>query len=103
MSNKKPTDASDEEAVERAEEKALLKQQLRDEALKELLGTKKGRNYYWHLMAMAGVFETSFSTNALTMAKNEGERTIGLRLLTDLMRVCPEMYAVMAKEENDNG
>lgn len=104
MSKHKHSHASAEEDVARAEEKQELLQRLRDEALKELLSTRKGRDYYWHLLGLTGLFETSFATNALQMAKNEGERNIGLRLLTDLMRVSPDTYPLMVKEqEKENG
>lgn len=99
MSKKKPVDASDEEAVARAEERIELEQKLRDEALADLLSTPKGRDLYWFWMGQTGVFETSFNTNALTMAKNEGMRNFGLMLLTDLHRVAPEKYTLMVQEQ----
>jgi hypothetical protein len=34
------------------------------------------------------------------MACAEGERNIGLRLLSDLMQACPDRYIEMLKEAN---
>lgn len=90
-----------EEAVKLAEDKERLEQKLHDERIKRLLGEKWGRALYWQWLREGGVFEASFSTNALQMAKNEGERMFALRLLTDLMRACPEQYPVMVKENDD--
>lgn len=95
-------DASNEEDVAAAEEEARLLQTLRDEVVAEIMDTQKGRDWMHGLLTFTGLFETSFDKNALQMAKNEGERNIGLRLLADIHRVCPEQYVVMIQEKADD-
>ena len=66
--------------------------------LKWLMGSKRGRRVVWRLLDTAGVFRLSFNTNALQMAFNEGNRNYGNRTLAQLQAVCPDLYALMAKE-----
>jgi hypothetical protein len=37
----------------------------------------------------------------IAMAFKEGERNIGLQILRDLMRACPDMYVLMMREANE--
>lgn len=83
------------------------KQELRD--VDDLMSTPAGARFIWRLLKLTGVYRTSFSSDALIMAMNEGQRNIGLRLLADLMEACPEKYINMmrtakertSKEEED--
>jgi hypothetical protein len=52
------------------------------------------------LLEQCHVFQTSFSTNALSMAAAEGERNIGLILLGEIMAACPAEYVRMMEERN---
>lgn len=66
-----------------------------------LMGSKRGRRIVWRLLEEAGVFRTSFNTNALLMAFAEGTRNYGLRVLGLIHSHCPELYAPMLKEQRD--
>ena len=50
------------------------------------------------LLGDAGVFRSSFNTNALQMAANEGNRVYGLRVLNRVMALAPEKFEHMLKE-----
>ncbi|MCM2575069.1 endopeptidase [Achromobacter xylosoxidans] len=67
--------------------------------MKWLMGNRRGRRIVWRLLSRAGVYRTSFSTNAMQMAFNEGNRNEGLRLMTSLLQNCPERYAEMLQEQ----
>jgi hypothetical protein len=54
--------------------------------------TPEGSRYLWSLMAQAGVSQTTFTGSALTSAFKSGEQNMGLRMLADVMEVCPEAY-----------
>ncbi len=60
-------------------------------------------------MDQAGVFRSSFNTNAMTMSFAEGHRNYGLRILALIHSQCPELYPTMMKEQtadertNDDG
>jgi len=62
------------------------------------LKSRSGRRMLWRLLEFAGVFHSTFSTDAMVMAFNEGKRAQGLMLLADIHAVDPDGYILMAKE-----
>lgn len=102
-----PYDPTDIGGLERAQKEAKAREQTRTDTevsdLKWLMnGGPRGRRHIWGLLAQSGVFRSSFNTNAMTMAFQEGQRNIGLRLLSMIHEHCPESYTVMV-EENTHG
>ena len=103
MSNYDPLDL-------RGQERAKAQRELRERLdreneqadLKWLMGSKRGRRVVWRLLDSAGVFRTSFNTNAMSMAFAEGGRNQGLRLLAMVHALCPEQYPAMMKEQSTN-
>jgi hypothetical protein len=69
--------------------------------VKWLMGSKRGRRIVWRLLDQAGVFRLSFSTNAMQMSFNEGNRNYGNRTLDLIHRTCADLYTQMLKESND--
>ena len=69
--------------------------------IKWLMSSKRGRRFIWRLLEMAGVFRSSFNTNAMTMSFSEGNRNYGLVLLNKLHALCPELYPTMIKEQKN--
>lgn len=45
-----------------------------------------------------GISSSSFSTEPLIMAFNEGKRSLGLQLIGEINRISPELYVKMALE-----
>jgi hypothetical protein len=64
---------------------------------KWLMSNKRGRRIIWRLLEKTGVFRTSFTGDNATFF-NEGQRNIGLMLISDIHEYCPEMYLTMLKE-----
>lgn len=100
----------------KAQERTRSDKDLRDRLEREseesdirwLMGNKRGRRIVWRLLDHAGVFRSSFNTNAMSMAFAEGNRNYGLRMLAQVHALCPEHYPVMMKEQtnertNDDG
>jgi hypothetical protein len=100
----------------RGQEKAKAQRDLRERLDREneegdvkwLMGNKRGRRVVWRLLDTAGIFRSSFNTNAMAMSFAEGNRNYGLRLLSLVHSQCPELYPVMMKENtnertNDGG
>lgn len=110
MSNYDPLDL-------RGQEKAKAQRDLRERLDREneegdvkwLMGNKRGRRVIWRLLDQAGVFRSSFNTNAMAMSFAEGHRNYGLRILGMIHTQCPELYPTMMKEQtadertNDDG
>ena len=70
--------------------------------VKWLMSSKRGRRVVWRLLDQAGVFRTTFNTNAMSMAFAEGNRNQGLRLIAMIHALCPEQYPAMMKEQSTN-
>lgn len=70
--------------------------------LKKVLGFPEGRRFVWELLSDSGIFHTSFSQNALTMAFNEGHREIGLGILDEINKNMPELFTQMRNEYVSN-
>lgn len=64
-----------------------------------LMGDRRGRRIVWRMLSEAGVFRSSFSPEALTIAFNEGRRDSGLKLLAQTNELCPDLYTTMMKEQ----
>lgn len=76
-----------------------LDQQNEAEDFKWLMASKRGRRIVWRLLEQAGVFQLSFSPNAMQMAFAEGRRSYGNRTLAQIHALCPEQYTVMVLEQ----
>ncbi len=110
MSNYDPLDlrSQDRSKAER-ELRERLARENEEADLKWLMGNKRGRRVIWRLLDQAGVFRSSFNTNAMAMSFAEGHRNYGLRILGMIHTQCPELYPTMMKEQtadertNDDG
>lgn len=92
-------------AVERlaeAEREELAKRARQDDEneTKWLMGSEQGRAYVWRLLERAGIFASSFNSDALVMALLEGRKVEGLRHLELINELCPNQYFVMVSEAN---
>ena len=101
-SNKATRDPIDLAGIEAEEQREALteaeKAKQDDDDFRWLVGTSRGRRIVWRLLGDAGVFRSSFNTNALQMAANEGNRVYGLRVLNRVMALAPEQFEHMLKE-----
>lgn len=77
------------------EQVAFARRRIRDaekaslEARQRLLATSAGKLYFREQLERAGVFRSSFDSDPLRMAFNEGRRNEGLRLLSELFAADP--------------
>lgn len=103
MSESDPTDIP---GLEREQARKALSRKVSKDTeesdLKWLMGSRRGRRIVWRLMEHAGVFRPVFNTNAMAMSFAEGNRNYGLRILTQIHSVAPELYPIMVKEHHDN-
>lgn len=97
-----PLDLEAQDAAKSQQDDATRLQRQREvDDLKWLMGHKQGRRYMWVQLNNYGVFRTSFSSDPLVMAFNEGARNQGLKLIADIHEHCAERYAEMTKEQHD--
>lgn len=92
---------TEQQELDKASADALrqLVQQQQDEDFRWLMSDQRGRRIVWRLLSEAGVFQTSFNPEAMTMAFKEGQRTAGLQLLAQVHKLCPDLYTTMMKEQ----
>lgn len=97
-----PTDLRGQQAGKReADARKRVAREMEIADLKWLMSSKKGRRLMWRLLELSGPFRLSFDPNAMKMAFNEGNRNLGNQLFGEVMTLCPEMYPVMVKEQQD--
>lgn len=102
MSSYDPLDIKGQERAQTDRElRDRLARENEEEDIKWLMSDKRGRRVLWRLMDQAGVFRSSFNTNAMAMAFAEGNRNYGLRLLSTIHSCCPKQYPVMMKENTN--
>lgn len=95
------TDISEEQLLKDAELKQkMLADRQRDDLI-HVMGSSQGRRVIWNLLAKAGVFSVSFTGDNNATNFNEGRRSEGLRLFSDVMQHCPDLYMTMAKEARE--
>lgn len=92
------TDQQDQAADEASKARDLVIQQQQTDFL-WLMRDKRGRRIVWRQLSDAGVFQSSFHPDAATMAHKAGWRDAGLRILTQVHTLCPELYTTMMKEQ----
>lgn len=93
-------DHDEQEAAEaNAEEARRLQRVIEIDDLRFLMGTKQGRRLMWRILAQAGVYRTSFiAPNAMQVSYLEGQRSVGLAWLGEIMEHCPETFTDMTME-----
>lgn len=97
-----PTDtALLQQLADEAAARAAIDKQTEIGDFKWLMSQKRGRRYVWRQLELAGVFQTSFTSDALQMAFSEGQRNQGLRILGFIHEHAPESYLEMLKEQHD--
>jgi len=95
-----PYDASNRRDVRTAQKQAKVAEQQRKEIMNGIMSVAPGRKWMCELLETCHIFATSFSDSQLRMAFMEGQREIGLRMLSDIMGACPDQYVEMMRERN---
>lgn len=73
----------------------------REDAIRALLATVKGRRFIWWLLEVGKEGIQPFTANALTTAFNCGELNVGKQILAQVIEIDPEGYLRLLKERQD--
>lgn len=101
MSNDPLDIEAPEKAEQDREEKLRLTQRREADDFKWLMADPRGRRVMWHLLSLAGVYQSSFTGNSETFFR-EGRRSMGLKIVDLIHTHCPDKYATMTKEAIDD-
>src|SRR5262245_6449683 len=93
-------DAGNRRDVRALEKQAKLADQQRREIVTGIMSVEPGRRWMHDILTACHIVSTSFSDVGLRMAFMEGQREVGIRLLTDIMGACPDQYIQMMREAN---
>ena len=96
-----PYDAGNRKDVRAAEKTAKLVEQQRREIISGIMSVAPGRSWMCDLLEHCHIFHTSYNDLPHRMAFMEGQREVGIRLLTDIMGACPDQYVLMMRERNE--
>lgn len=97
MRRKQPS-TTDERDLERASRNEKREEELLDAGLALIMSEKASRSFMWWLLGETGLFKTSFNTNALVMAHNEGRRSVGTMLIDRITEADAQSYLTMQNE-----
>lgn len=87
-----------ERAAKAANERAEQDSQHAIEDLRYVMQDKRGRRVIARILEMTGVDRSSFHTSGSVMAFNEGQRNVGLKLLSQVLASSPDGYSQMMQE-----
>lgn len=100
-----PFNAGDEGQVETRSRSAKRREKQARKDFADVMNTPGGRRVMWALISRCGVFHSSFAKakgDAAMTAFFEGERNVGIELITRATTETPASYALMVKENGDN-
>lgn len=90
--------AADEQQVKSAVLKNKLGREREIDDIRFLLSTEQGRRFYWRYLSVCGIYQQSADNSGSWTYFKEGQRSIGLILMNDLMEADTEAYVKMIKE-----
>ena len=88
---------SDESSVQESAQKSKFTRDQELNDIRSLLNATEGRRFLWRLLTHCGVYKQSFTGNSETFFL-EGQRSVGLWALADIMDAEPDAYLRMIKE-----
>lgn len=69
-----------------------------DLALRDIMESAEGRYWIWNLLSLCRMFATPMTDEDRWTAFRCGEQNVGLQVMQQVHRVCPELYAQAMNE-----
>ncbi len=95
--------AADADEVKAAAKKVKRADERHKDDVRRLLASDFGRRILWEYLSRCGVFRADCPVNSGSLYFDNGQRNIGLGILTDITNADPDAYILMMKEAKDNG
>lgn len=96
-----PEDLGNPEDVGKRVSKAKLAQRELDEGLRSLMRSPISRKWMWAHLTSLGAYASPFGPDPHMTYFRGGRQNVGLELIAEINRVCPELYPLMVKEQED--
>jgi hypothetical protein len=93
--------ASDTRQIRAAIKRSKTDRALDDGVLLALMTTPNGRAWMWRFLSRLHAFHTPYTGDNNATNFQCGEHNVGLELINDLLRACPDQYIFMMREAND--
>jgi hypothetical protein len=94
--------ASDPRTVEKKEKLQRERGRSKEDFIRASLGTREGRIWFWDLLDECGVFRNPWTANALVTAHACGEMNVGQKVLAEVVRIVPDYFSTMLKENESD-
>ena len=91
-------DPNDERQVSKSKAKDKRAREIEIEELREILATVAGRRFVWRYLSKCQVFGQTATQSGSWTYFNEGARSIGLQLFSELNEANPEAFVKMMNE-----
>jgi hypothetical protein len=98
MSRPLVTNAANENQLKSAAHKENLIEEFRAKDFRKLLEQKEFRRFAWRYLCDCHVFKQTFDHSGSVTSFNEGKRSVGLKLMAEIVDSSPEAYLQMMKE-----
>lgn len=95
------TDATSKPQIARAKDRAKADRRANDHIIRTLMGLADGRRWVWIRLGEANIWSSTIRLGEggyAATAFEEGKRSLGLALLADVTRLCPDFYITMTRE-----
>lgn len=90
--------------VQKNNKRVDIQDEVENNDLRHVMGTRQGRRFvYKIMMRYCGFITSSYDASGSRVYFNEGQRSIGLRLFTDIDVACPERFIEMITESKQKG
>ena len=92
-------DAGDKESVQKKQKSNRTRRAVEGEFLRGVLSQPAGRAVMWRILSKCGLYrDNPFPDAPGSMARHEGQRSIGLWLLAEIFDADPNAYERMRRE-----
>ena len=86
-------------AREIAEREQKAKREIEISDFKWLMTDERGRRFVWRLMSEGRVFHNPAGADMFEIGRQVGEKSQGLKLLNELIALCPEKWLEMINDQ----
>lgn len=98
MENLRDNETDNDPKPKKLNDKDIRKRKIYLDSLRKSLSTADGRRTLWEILSMCGVYKNSAVPSGSFTYFNEGQRSIGIRLITDINEIDPDVYFKMSIE-----